>query len=42
MGSVPKKKKKKIGSISAFASFESVQDWAAIFIRRLGRLNVEK
>ena len=33
---------KKFGSFSTFASVEHVQDWAAIFIRRLGCLNVEK
>ena len=33
---------KKFCSFSAFASAERVQDWAAIFIRRLGCLNVEK
>ena len=32
----------KFSSFSAFASVEQVQDWAAIFIRRLGLLNVEK
>ena len=32
----------KFRSFSAFASVEQVQDRAAIFIRRLGLLNVEK
>ena len=38
MGSVPKE----CISFSAFASVENVQDWAAIFIRCLDCLNVEK
>ena len=32
----------KISFFSAFASIEQVQDWAAILIRRLGCLNVQK
>ena len=32
----------KFSSFSAFASVEQIQDWAAIFIRHLGLLNVEK
>ena len=32
----------KVSSFSTFASVEQVQDWAAIFVRRLDCLNVEK
>ena len=31
----------KLAVLSAFASVENIQDWVAIFIRRLGCLNVD-